>query len=242
MQFQADTLALLDHCHSHVIIDKALQSALLVLENYIITRRCHGIQKQKDVLEDENEALRKQIQVLQGEVEKMKGTLNETSSRLCEVKKSKEHLEDDLSSVFQLYNMRNSECDNEREESVQDSILNSNKLQAEISTLVESNEKLTEELATKEQEKETLQCELTSVKVSNVTSLQVAFEMMIICFLLFVSSPEIIIVSQFLRGSKRVSATVIICSKVGARKKQTRAEALATQSILELLICMDRLC
>lgn len=180
MQFQADTLALLDHCHSHVIIDKALQSALLVLENYIITRRC---QKQKDVLEDENEALRKQIHVLQGEVEKMKGTLSETSSRLCEVKRSKEHLEDDLSSVFQLYNMRNSECDNEGEESVEDSILNSNKLQAEISTLVESNEKLTEELATKEQEKETLQCELTSVKVSNVTSLQVAFEMMIICFL-----------------------------------------------------------
>ena len=167
-----------------MIIDKALQSALLVLENYIITRRCHGIQKQKDVLEDENEALRKQIHVLQGEVEKMKGTLSETSSRLCEVKRSKEHLEDDLSSVFQLYNMRNSECDNEGEESMEDSILNSNKLQlAEISTLVESNEKLTEELATKEQEKETLQCELTSVKVSNVTSLQVAFEMMIICFL-----------------------------------------------------------
>lgn len=182
MQFQADTLALLDHCHSHVIIDKALQSALLVLENYIITRRCYGIQKQKDVLEDKNEALRKQIQVLQDEVEKMKGTLNETSSRLCEVKKSKGHLEDDLSSVFQLYNMRNSECDNEREESVEDSILNFNKLQAEISTLVESNEKLTEELATKEQEKETLQCELTSVKVSNVTTLQVAFEMKIICF------------------------------------------------------------
>ena len=182
MQFQADTLALLDHCHSHVIIDKALQSALLVLENYIITRRCYGIQKQKDVLEDKNEALRKQIQVLQDEVEKMKGTLNETSSRLCEVKKSKGHLEDDLSSVFQLYNMRNSECDKEREESVEDSILNFNKLQAEISTLVESNEKLTEELATKEQEKETLQCELTSVKVSNVTTLQVAFEMKIICF------------------------------------------------------------
>ena len=185
-----------------MIIDKALQSALLVLENYIISRRCHGVQKQRDVLEDENEALRKQIHVLQDEVEKMKGTLNETSSRLCEVKKSKEHLEDDLSSVFQLYNMRNSECDNEREESVEDSILNFNKLQAEISTLVESNEKLTEELATKEQEKETLQCELTSVKVSNVISLQVAFEMKIICFLF-----------------SRVSARVIICSKVEVRKK-----------------------
>ena len=216
MQFQADTLALLDHCHSHVIIDKALQSALLVLENYIITRRCHGIQKQKDVLEDENEALRKQIHVLQGEVEKMKGTLSETSSRLCEVKKSKEHLEDDLSSVFQLYNMRNSECDNEREESVEDSILNFNKLQAEISTLVESNEKLTEELATKEQEKETLQCELTSIKVSNVTSLQVAFEMMIICFL-FSRINHSVTVS--LRASERVSARVIIFSKVEVSKK-----------------------
>ena len=227
MQFKADTLALLDHCHSHVIIDKALQSALLVLENYIISRRCHGVQKQRDVLEDENEALRKQIHVLQDEVEKMKGTLNETSSRLCEVKKSKEHLEDDLSSVFQLYNMRNSECDNEREESVEDSILNFNKLQAEISTLVESNEKLTEELATKEQEKETLQCELTSVKVSNVTSLQVAFEIR-----LFVSSsPELIIVSQFLRASERVSARVIICSKVEVRKKNELARKPLLRSL-----------
>ena len=220
MQFQADTLALLDHCHSHVIIDKALQSALLVLENYIITRRCHGIQKQKDVLEDENEALRKQIHVLQGEVEKMKGTLSETSSRLCEVKKSKEHLEDDLSSVFQLYNMRNSESDNEREKSVEDSILNFNKLQAEISTLVESNEKLAEELATKEQEKETLQCELTSIKVRNVTSLQVAFEMMIICFLF-----------SRINRSVTVSARVIICSKVEVRKKNELARKPLLRSL-----------
>ena len=112
----ADALTLLDHCHSHVIIDKALQSALLVLENNNITQRCHDIQKQKNVLEDENEALRKQIQSLQQEAVKLNGKLNETSTTLCVVKKSKEKLEDDLSSVFQLHNMRNSER-NEKEKS-----------------------------------------------------------------------------------------------------------------------------
>lgn len=159
----ADTLALLDHCHSHVIVDKALQSALLVLENNNVKRRCYDIQMQKNVLEDQNEALQKQIQSLKSEVEKLNGKLNETSTKLCDVKESKERLEDDLSSVFQLYNMRNGEEATEEEVGVDNSLC-PDKLQAQILTLVENNEKLQEELAVKEQETENLKCELTSVK------------------------------------------------------------------------------
>lgn len=162
----ADALTLLDHCHSHVIIDKALQSALLVLENNNITRRCHDIQKQKNVLEDENETLRKQIQSLQQEAEKLNGKLNETSTTLCVVKKSKEQLEDDLSSVFQLHNMRNSEKNVEKEGGGLDNSTFEGKLQADIATLVENNAKLQETLEATEQDKENLKSELTSVKVS----------------------------------------------------------------------------
>lgn len=163
----ANNLALLDHCHSHVIVDKALQSALLVLENNITIRRCHDIQKQKSILEEENEALRKQIQSLRNEAEKLNGKLGETSTLLSDVKKSKEQLEDDLSSVFQLYNMTNGERD-KKEEVGMDNSFSPEKLQEQFSMLVESNEKLQDELAVKEQEKENLQRELTSVKVSNV--------------------------------------------------------------------------
>ena len=152
-----------------MIVDKALQSALLVLENNVITKRYHDIQKQKNVLEDENEGLRKQIQILKNEAEKLNGKLNETSTKLCDVKKSKEQLEDGLCSVFQLYNMSNSERNEEKEEAQKGISLSPDKLQAQFSTLVENNEKLQKELVVKEQEKENLQCELTSVKVSIVT-------------------------------------------------------------------------
>lgn len=162
----ADALTLLDHCHSHVIIDKALQSALLVLENNNITRRCHDIQKQKNVLEDENEALRKQIQSLQQEAEKLNGRLNETSTTLCVVKKSKEKLEDDLSSVFQLHNMRNNERNVEKESGGLDKSTFEGNLQTDIATLVENSAKLQEKLEATEQDKENLESELTSVKVS----------------------------------------------------------------------------
>lgn len=162
----ADALTLLDHCHSHVIIDKALQSSLLVLENNNITRRCHDIQKQKNVLENENETLRKQIQSLQQEAEKLNGKLSETSITLCDVKKSKEQLEDDLSSVFQLHNMRYSERSVENEGGELDNSTFDEKLQASITTLVENNAKLQKTLEATEQDKENLKSELTSVKVS----------------------------------------------------------------------------
>ena len=165
----ADALTLLDHCHSHVIVDKALQSALLVLENNNITRRCHVIQKQKDVLEDENETLRKQIQVLQNEAAKLNGKLNETSTTLCAVKQSKERLEDDLSSVFQLHNMQNTERKGEKENGDLDISTIPEKLQENITSLVENNAKLQEKLEATEQDKENLKSELTSVKVSNMT-------------------------------------------------------------------------
>ena len=135
----------------------------MVLENNNITRRCHDIEKQKNVLEDENETLRKQIQSLKNEAAKLNGKFGETSTMLTVVKKSKEQLEDDLSSVFQLYNMRNSER-SEGEEAPRPV-----RLQAQISSLAEDNEKLRDELALKEQEKDDLKCELTSVKVSHVT-------------------------------------------------------------------------
>lgn len=169
LSHSADALTLLDHCHSHVIIDKALQSALLVLENNNITRRCRDIQKRKNVLEDENETLRKQVQSLQQEAEKLNGKLNETSTTLCDVKKSKERLEYDLSSVFQLHNMANSERNIEKEDGeLADSTL-PEKLQENIATLVENNAKLQEKLEATEQDKENLKSELTSVKVSCVT-------------------------------------------------------------------------
>lgn len=151
-----------------MIVDKALQSALLVLENNNITRRCHDIEKQKSVLEDENETLRKQIQSLKNEAAKLNGKLGETSTMLTVVKKSKEQLEDDLSSVFQLYNMRNSKR-SEGEEADMENAPSPVRLQEQISSLAEDNEKLRDELALKEQEKNDLKCELTSVKVSHVT-------------------------------------------------------------------------
>ena len=163
----ANTLALLDHCHSHVIVDKALQSALLVLENNMITRHCHDIQKQRKILEDENETLRKQIQSMTNEAEKLNGKLGETSTLLSDVKKSKEQLEDNLSSVFQLYNMTNGEKDEQEEVGMENSF-SPEKLQEQFSMLAESNEKLQDELTVKEQENDSLQCELASVKVSNV--------------------------------------------------------------------------
>ncbi|XP_022791929.1 kinesin-like protein KIF15 [Stylophora pistillata] len=158
----ADALGLLDHCHSHVIVDKALQGALLVLENNIVIKRCNVIQKQKDVLQDENETLRKQIQILQKEAEKLNGKLNETSSSLCDVMKSKEQLEDDLSSVFQLHNMRNIERKIQKEN---DGKLDmSTILQENVTTLLENNTKLQETLQVSENDKENLKSELTSVK------------------------------------------------------------------------------
>ena len=138
----------------------------MVLENNNITRRCHDIQKQKNALEDENETLRKQIQSLQQEAEKLNGKLNETSTTLCDVKKSKERLEDDLSSVFQLHNMRKSERKVEKESGELDNRTFDEKLQANIATLVENNAKLQETLEATEQDKENLKSELTSVKVS----------------------------------------------------------------------------
>ncbi len=141
----------------------------MVLENNNITRRCHDIQKQKNVLEDENETLRKQIQSLQQEAEKLNGKLNETSTTLCDVKESKERLEYDLSSVFQLHNMAYSERNIEKEGGeLADSTL-SEKLQENITTLVENNAKLQEKLEATEQDKENLKSELTTVKVSGVT-------------------------------------------------------------------------
>lgn len=139
---------------------------MVVLENNNITRRCHDIQKQKNVLEDENETLRKQIQSLQQETEKLNGKLNETSTTLCVVKKSKEQLEDDLSSVFQLHNMKNSERKVEKEGSWVDISTFEGKLQVDIATLVENNTKLQETLEVTENDKENLKSELTSVKVS----------------------------------------------------------------------------
>ena len=154
-----------------MIIDKALQSALLVLENDNITKHCHDIQKQKNVLEDENETLRKQIHCLQQEAEKLNGKLTETSTTLCDVKKSKERLEYDLSSVFQLHNMKYSERIVEKED---DELIDSTlpeKLQENITTLVENNAELQEKLEATEEDRENLKSELTSVKVSSVQGL-----------------------------------------------------------------------
>ena len=151
-----------------MIVDKALQGALLVLENNDVIKRCNVIQKQKDVLQDENETLRKQIQILQKETEKLNGKLNETSTSLCDVKKSKERLEDDLSSVFQLYNMTNTErkVNMENDENLDRSTI----LQENVTTLLENNAKLEEKLEVSENDKENLKSELTSVKVSGMTT------------------------------------------------------------------------
>lgn len=150
-----NTLALLDSCHSHVIIDKALQSAILVLENDFISRRCHNIQKQKDILEYENETLRKQIQSLKSEAEKLNGKLGETSSMLTVVTKGKEKLEDDLCSVFQLHNMM---CERDTEKDLQTA--NPENVVSQSSTLAEDSEALKHEKEKKQQ-----QSEITSVKV-----------------------------------------------------------------------------
>ena len=156
-----------------MIVDKALQGALLVLENNIVIKRCNVIQKQKDVLQDENETLRKQIQILQKEAEKLNGKLNETSSSLCDVMKSKEQLEDDLSSVFQLHNMRNIERKIQKEN---DGKLDmSTILQENVTTLLENNTKLQEKLQVSENDKENLKSELTSVKVSGMTFCNLIF-------------------------------------------------------------------
>ncbi|XP_068708780.1 uncharacterized protein [Montipora foliosa] len=160
----ARALSLLDHCHSHVIIDKALQNTILVLENGIIARRCHGIQKQKNVLEDENETLRKQIQILKNEAENLNGKLGETSVILTMVKKGKEQLEDDLSSVFQLHNMI-SERNNQLELQTYNSA-NPETILVQTSTSVEDTENQQHD---DEEKKEQFRSELTPVKEENRT-------------------------------------------------------------------------
>ena len=159
----ARALSLLDHCHSHVIIDKALQNTILVLENGIIARRCHDIQKQKNVLEDENETLRKQIQILKNEAENLNGKLGETSVILTMVKKGKEQLEDDLSSVFQLHNMI-SERNNQLELQTYNNA-NPETILVQTSTSVEDTENQQHD---DEEKKEQFRSELTSVKVSRM--------------------------------------------------------------------------
>ena len=153
-----NTLALLDNCHSHVIIDKALQSAILVLENDVISRRCNDIQKQMDILEDENETLRNEIRTLRSEAEKLNGKLDETSSMLTVVAKGKEKLEDDLCSVFQLHNMI---CERKTEKDLQtDNNAIPENVVSQSATLAEVSEALKDE-----KEKEQEQSEIPSVKV-----------------------------------------------------------------------------
>ena len=167
----ADSLSLLDHCHSHVIVDKALQCALLLLENASISKQSRDVWSQKRVVEKENQELKTQVQCLKTEAENLHGKLTETSSKLCDVKKSKEQLEDDLSSVFQLYNMKDNakleDRENDSTEYDMDGVNIPQKLQAEISTLVENNVKLKKELAATEKEKENLECQLATTKVSS---------------------------------------------------------------------------
>ncbi|XP_029208723.2 kinesin-like protein KIN-7O isoform X2 [Acropora millepora] len=152
-----NTLALLDNCHSHVIIDKALQSAILVLENDVISRRYNDIQKQKNKLENENETLRKEIQTLKSEAEKLNGKLDETSSMLTVVAKGKEKLEDDLCSVFQLHNMI---CERKTEKDLQaDNNAIPENVASRSATLAEDSEALKDE-----KEKKQEQSEIPSVK------------------------------------------------------------------------------
>ena len=164
----ADTINLLDFCHSHVIVDKALQSVLLLLENTSMTRRFQDVSAQKSALEKENETLKKQVHSLLSEADNLSGRRTETSSMLGDVIKSKAQLEDDFSSVFQLYNTRGN-GKREQEEKGADCWRDcaiSGRLQAEISKLMESNVKLKEELAGTVREKKTLENQLTACKVS----------------------------------------------------------------------------
>jgi predicted nucleic acid-binding Zn-ribbon protein len=95
---------------------------------------------------------------LVGENAKLNTKLLETSDFLQDVKTSKSMLEDDLSSVFQLYNMKSIEKPTSPSDVKKD-------LQEGISTLVEENAKLKVELKDSQEQKKELETQLNNTKV-----------------------------------------------------------------------------
>lgn len=97
-----------------------------------------------------------QVETLVNENTKLNSKLSETSNFLQDVKSSKEMLENDLSSVFQLYNMRSqAKANHDRNQDIKDG----------ISDLVEENAKLKVELKDTQEEKRDLQMQLKNAKV-----------------------------------------------------------------------------
>jgi len=115
------------------------------------------------------------VETLVSENTKLNSKLSETSNFLQDVKNSKEMLENDLSSVFQLYNMRSQENKltkgNQHNKNNHD---NSQELKDGISSLVEENAKLKVELKDTQQEKRDLQIQLKNTKVCT-TSLRLLY-------------------------------------------------------------------
>lgn len=101
-----------------------------------------------------------QVETLVSENAKLNTKLSETSNFLQDVKTSKTLLENDLSSVFQLYNMKS------LEKSVGKSPTDVKKdLQEGISSLVEENAKLKVELNDRKKQNEELETRLNNTKV-----------------------------------------------------------------------------
>ncbi|KXJ14432.1 Kinesin heavy chain isoform 5C [Exaiptasia diaphana] len=149
-------MAFLDQSLCHVLVDKALQSSLLLLEQSEVQRHCNKLSENNKDLNKELEVMRLQVETLVSENSKLNSKLSETSNFLQDVKSSKEMLENDLSSVFQLYNMRSPELKLNK--------TTGSDIKDGISTLVEENAKLKVELKDTQEEKRDLQLQLKNAK------------------------------------------------------------------------------
>ncbi|KAK3705683.1 hypothetical protein QZH41_009516, partial [Actinostola sp. cb2023] len=86
-------MALLDQSLCHVVIDKALQSSILLLECTASQKECTQLSKNNGSLNKELEVMRLQVETLVSENTKLNSKLSETSNFLQDVKTSKELLE-----------------------------------------------------------------------------------------------------------------------------------------------------
>ncbi|XP_048585259.1 kinesin-like protein KIN-7I isoform X3 [Nematostella vectensis] len=165
---QCVEMALLEQSLCQVLVDKALQSSLLLLDYTESQQQCDKLVTDNATISKELEIMKIRVDVLSSENNKLNSKLSETSTFLKDVKTSKTRLESDLSSIFQLYNMRPTQSPTEGESANSEA-----ELDFGISSLVEENAKLKVELKDINVENEELQSqlELTKEELTRVEAL-----------------------------------------------------------------------
>ena len=158
---EVPSVSSLEHSLCHVLVDKALQNSLLVLEQAELKSKCAQLLKENEALELQLHSQQKQAENLQVENTSLNEQFSQTVTILKVVKEQKEQLEGQFSSVFQLYNMTGGS----------DAIGNCGKEEGTSPHFSNNNVGLKKELISCEQRNQALTEELQVVKVSSSTLL-----------------------------------------------------------------------